>query len=116
MNFYMDLDFVIGMLIIAAICIRFIKVIVTSKDETIDMQNEIIDMKDLLISKHAETIVELKAELRQEEENNKLNEGFLYEIECLIPDEEKETKLVDKDKEPSILKRIWWAVENALYK
>lgn len=43
-------------------------------------------------------------------------EMFLQSIGDKIPEEEKETLIVDKDKEPSILKRIWWDVEDALYK
>lgn len=116
MNFYMDLDYVVGMLIIAAICIRFVKVIITSKDETIEYQNEIIEGKDEVISQHLETIAELKAELHQEEQNNKMNEAFLFAIGDLIPEEEKSIKLVDRDKEPSLLFKIWCQIEDALYK
>lgn len=58
----------------------------------------------------------LKQELNAWKHEAKTNEMFLQSIGDKIPEEEKETLIVDKDKEPSILKRIWWDVEDALYK
>lgn len=61
-------------------------------------------------------IYDLKQELNAWKAESQINEMFLQSIGERIPEEEKETLIVDKDKEPSILKRIWWDVENALYK
>lgn len=59
---------------------------------------------------------QIREELEAWKNESQINENYLEAIGDLIPDEEKTTKVQDVDKEPSILKRIWWNVENALYK